>query len=68
MSETAADGATGEEAGATVTDPVCGMSIDPHEAAGHATHNGVDYSFCSDGCREDFVADPARYLTSRDAG
>jgi len=67
MSETAAAGAMGAAAGATVTDPVCGMSIDPHEAAGHATHNGVDYSFCSDGCRKAFVADPARYLTSTDA-
>jgi len=28
---------------------------------------GVDYSFCSDGCRKDFVADPAVYLKSTDA-
>jgi uncharacterized protein len=48
---------------ATVRDPVCGMNIGPHTAAGHATHDGLDYSFCSEGCRQDFLADPARYLT-----
>jgi Cu+-exporting ATPase len=48
---------------------VCGMTIDPHTAAGHATHDGVDYSFCSDDCRKAFRADPARYLTpTRSAG
>ena len=60
MDETANDAAPS----ATVRDPVCGMTIDPHTAAGHATHDGVDYAFCSDGCREDFVADPVRHLTS----
>ena len=56
------------DAGATVTDPVCGMSIDPHTAAGHATHEGVDYSFCSDDCQTDFLADPAHYLTPTGSG
>ncbi|NYI41319.1 permease [Demequina lutea] len=59
---------TGPEASATVRDPVCGMNIDPHTAAGHATHDDVDYWFCSDGCHQDFVADPARYLSSKKAG
>jgi uncharacterized membrane protein YraQ (UPF0718 family)/YHS domain-containing protein len=68
MNETPVDASMGEDASPTVRDPVCGMTIDPHAAAGHATHDGVDYSFCSDGCRRDFVADPARYLTSTDAG
>jgi len=67
MDETADDAASRADAGATVRDPVCGMNIDPHTAAGHATHDGVDYSFCSDGCRENFLADPARHLTSTPA-
>jgi P-type Cu+ transporter len=34
-------------------DPVCGMEVDPAQAAGeHAEHNGVAYSFCSPACRE----------------
>lgn len=53
-------------AGATVTTPGCGMNIDPHTAAGHATHDGVEYSFCSDDCREATVTEPTRYLTSSD--
>jgi Cu+-exporting ATPase len=43
-------------------DPVCGMTVDPESAAGHATHDGVTYYFCSAGCRGKFVADPDRYL------
>ena len=68
VSQTAPAGAMDAEADATVTDPVCGMSIDPHTAAGHATHDGLDYSFCSDDCQTDFLADPARYLTPTGSG
>ena len=45
-----------------VTDPVCGMSVDPHTAKHRAEHNGHPYYFCSAGCRTKFVADPARYI------
>jgi len=46
-----------------VTDPVCGMDVTPDDAAGgSAEHAGVTYSFCNPRCREQFVADPARYL------
>jgi Cu+-exporting ATPase len=47
-----------------VTDPVCGMSVDPHTAKYRAEHDGHPYYFCSAGCRTKFVADPARYLGS----
>ncbi len=43
-------------------DPVCGMTAkadSPH----HASHDGLEYRFCSAGCRTKFAADPARYLT-----
>ena len=43
-------------------DPVCGMWVDPHTAKHRAEHNGQPYYFCSAGCREKFLADPARYL------
>ncbi len=46
-----------------VTDPVCGMRIDPQSArGGSAEHGGVTYHFCNPRCRTRFVADPARYL------
>ncbi len=36
---------------ATVTDPVCGMTVDPATTPHHAQHQGMDYHFCSAGCR-----------------
>ncbi|MGV3714038.1 heavy metal translocating P-type ATPase [Pseudolysinimonas sp.] len=44
-----------------VTDPVCGMRIDPTTAAATREHDGVTFSFCSLGCAETFDADPHRY-------
>ena len=46
-------------------DPVCGMTVDIATATSrnlHYQHDGVDYYFCSRGCRLDFEEDPARYL------
>jgi|GEM_PF-2667773 len=44
-------------------DPVCGMQVDPANARGDsAVHEGVEYSFCSTGCREKFIAHPVKYL------
>ena len=45
-------------------DPVCGMSV----GAGSLTVDGYpDVGFCSEHCRAEFVADPARYLTHDDS-
>ena len=47
----------------TVKDPVCGMDVEPGQAAGgSAEYEGATYWFCSPGCREKFAADPARYI------
>ena len=46
---------------ALVTDPVCGMSIDPKTAAATREHDGTTFYFCSAGCAEKFDADPHRY-------
>ena len=46
----------------TTTDPVCGMTVNPDTAAGHADHDGVTYHFCSAGCEKKFRADPEAYL------
>ena len=38
------------------------MSVDPATAKHKAEHAGAAYYFCSAGCREKFVAEPARFL------
>jgi len=50
-------------AGATVIDPVCGMSVDPEHCAGSVEHEGQSYYFCSRHCVQKFQADPQRYVT-----
>ncbi|MEW9808618.1 heavy metal translocating P-type ATPase [Mesorhizobium sp. ZMM04-5] len=50
-------------AGATVRDPVCGMSVDPAAGKPTAVHGGDRFHFCSEGCRSKFVADPGRYAS-----
>jgi uncharacterized protein len=47
-----------------VTDPVCGMSVDPEHAEHRSIHNGDTYYFCSTGCKRTFDADPSRYLVA----
>jgi len=46
-----------------VTDPVCGMRIDPLTAkGGHYDHEETRYYFCNPSCRTRFAADPGKYL------
>ncbi len=40
-----------------VTDPICGMEIDPAVAVGHIERSGQTYHFCSDVCLERFRAE-----------
>jgi YHS domain-containing protein len=42
-------------------DPVCGMMIEPESAAANTTYESQEVYFCSDQCRREFEADPARY-------
>ena len=44
------------------TDPVCGMTVNPHTAQHRAEYHGHPYYFCSAGCRAKFVAGPEKYL------
>jgi P-type Cu+ transporter len=49
-----------------VTDPVCGMRIDPQTARGGSVeHAGEAVYFCNVRCRERFQADPGRYVRTR---
>jgi YHS domain-containing protein len=44
-------------------DPVCGMTVEPDQAAGHAEHEGQTYYFCSLHCLDRFRAQPTQYVT-----
>jgi len=48
-----------------VTDPVCGMTVDPARAAGHVDYQGRTYHFCSQHCVHAFEADPEKYLSGK---
>jgi heavy metal translocating P-type ATPase len=47
-----------------VTDPVCGMSVDPGTAEHQLLHDGETVYFCSGHCQAKFAADPGRYATT----
>jgi Cu+-exporting ATPase len=49
----------------TARDLVCGMIVDPRTTKHHADHAGRPYHFCSAGCRAQFIAEPARYLSDK---
>ena len=49
-------------------DPVCGMAVDPSQAAGQIVHEGQDYWFCSSSCRAKFADDPGAYVKPASAG
>jgi putative ABC transport system ATP-binding protein len=47
-------------------DPVCNMSVDRNSAPASTVWNGITYFFCANGCREDFLKDPEKYLSMED--
>ncbi len=50
------------EKSAKVTDPVCGMTVDPATAAASIEHEGRTYHFCGTGCAAAFRTNPGSYL------
>lgn len=51
-----------------VTDPVCGMSVDPAASEHTLTHEGQEFYFCSASCKNKFQATPDRYASHDQAG
>ena len=49
----------------TATDPVCGMQVAVGPGTPVAEHAGRRVAFCSEGCRDAFVAEPERYAAAR---
>ena len=55
-----------DTAAPVLRDPVCGMTVDPGAAKPSAEHDGHTYHFCSERCREKFVAEPEAWRTATD--
>ncbi|GGO62267.1 Cu+-exporting ATPase [Roseovarius pacificus] len=47
----------------TATDPVCGMTVQITDQTRTETYDDRSFYFCSDGCRENFRADPYFYAS-----
>jgi len=45
-----------------VTDPVCGMTVDPLTSNNKVEGQGHMHWFCSTGCMAEFEKEPERYL------
>jgi YHS domain-containing protein len=48
----------------TVADPVCGMQVDPSDAAASREHRNVTYHFCSVSCAKKFDDDADAYIAA----
>ena len=46
-------------------DPVCGMNVDPKNAAGKSNYNETAYYFCSTHCKTKFNLNPESYLSDK---
>jgi xanthine dehydrogenase accessory factor len=57
-----ADTPTEQDAGGRDLDPVCGMTVERGPLSHPYAHDGVNYYFCSTGCRAAFEKDPGAYL------
>ena len=44
-------------------DPVCGMQVDEHTAAGKSEYHGRTYYFCSPACKATFAKNPEKYAS-----
>lgn len=51
----------------TTVDPVCGMNVDPNEAAGESDYEGQTYYFCCKECKTMFDEDPTVYVSEETA-
>src|SRR5437660_11995993 len=53
---------------ALAIDPVCGMRVDPAQAAATTQYGGKEYYFCAIGCKVKFERNPEAYLAPKPAG
>jgi len=57
-------GESGETPAGQAKDPVCGMNVDPKNAAAASVHGGTTYYFCSASCRDQFERDPKKFAAA----
>src|SRR5918993_2347973 len=50
------------------TDPICGMNVEPNNAAGKHEHDGKAYYFCSKHCLTKFKEDPDEWVDAPRGG
>jgi len=50
------------------TDPVCQMTVEEEQAAATYQHDGRNYYFCAQGCRDRFAENPEKFLNGQPAG
>ena len=43
-------------------DPVCGMEVEPDDAAGESEFQGTTYYFCSNECKQKFDQKPQAFM------
>ena len=51
-----------------IKDPVCGMMVDPKNAAAAAVRDGTTHYFCSTSCRDKFEQAPEKYVRASAQG
>ncbi len=51
-----------EMLGDNTIDPICKMDMTKSKIADTLTYNGKLYAFCNTGCKEEFQANPEKYL------
>ena len=62
--ETPSSAGAGQAEVVPVTDPVCGMTVEPATSSGHRGSGADTAYFCSAGCAAAFDADPDRYAAA----
>jgi putative ABC transport system ATP-binding protein len=55
-----------KDIGRLARDPVCGMAVEEAGAVVH-TYRGRTYRFCSQGCRREFLENPAKFVGGAEA-
>jgi YHS domain-containing protein len=45
-----------------MTDPVCGMKLEPEKAYSKLQYEGYVFYFCSQRCEEEFKKNPKKYI------
>lgn len=49
-------------------DPVCGMMVSKDTAAGQSVYQDATYYFCSSGCKQQFDAEPGKFVGEAGGG